>query len=95
MEKKIANRKIVAGRISQWVKFQPCDLEDTRLLAKELCEIDVHEDLLVKLHELSNGSIRLITVGLSRMEAFTKAQRWQSISAQQWSGQPFFLSRQI
>jgi hypothetical protein len=95
VEKKIANRKIVAGRISQWVKFQPCDLEDTRLLAKELCEIDVHEDLLVKLHELSNGSIRLITVGLSRMEAFTKAQRWQSISAQQWSGQPFFLSRQI
>jgi DNA transposition AAA+ family ATPase len=95
VEKKIANRKIVAGRISQWVKFQPCDLEDTRLLAKELCEIDIHEDLLVKLHELSNGSIRLITVGLSRVEAFTKAQRWQSISAQQWSERPFFLSRQI
>ncbi len=65
------------------------------LLAKELCEIDIHEDLLVKLHELSNGSIRLITVGLSRVEAFTKAQRWQCISAQQWSGRPFFLSRQM
>lgn len=95
VEKKLANRKKVAGRISQWVEFQPCEINDTRLLAKELCEIEVHEDLLVKLHDISNGSIRLITVGLSRIEAFAKAQRWQAISVQQWGERPFFLVKQM
>lgn len=94
MEKRLASRKKVSGRTSQWVEFQPCDFEDTQLLAKELCEIEVHQDLLAKLHHASNGSIRLITVGLSRMEAFTKAQRWEALSFQQWDDRPFFLTRQ-
>lgn len=94
MEKKLASRKKISGRTSQWVEFQPCDFEDTQLLAKELCEIEVDQDLLAKLHHASNGSIRLITVGLSRMEAFTKAQRWEALSFQQWDDRPFFLARQ-
>jgi DNA transposition AAA+ family ATPase len=95
LEKQIAQRKIVAGRISQWVKFLPCDSDDTQLIAKELCLVEVQADLLEQLHKAAKGSIRLITVGLSRVEAFARIQRWETINAQQWANQPFFFTRQV
>lgn len=94
LEKQIAQRKIVAGRISQWVKFSPCDAEDTQQIAKELCLVEVQTDLLEKLHKAAKGSIRLITVGLSRIEAVARLQHWETINAQQWANQPFFFTRQ-
>ncbi|MDV2997487.1 MAG: hypothetical protein N4J56_007192 [Chroococcidiopsis sp. SAG 2025] len=95
LEKQIAQRKIVAGRISQWVKFSPCDLEDTQRLAKELCLVEVQVDLLERLHQAAKGSIRSIAVGLSRIEAFAKVQRWNEIDAKQWAERPFFFTRQV
>ncbi|MBE9011670.1 ATP-binding protein [Pseudanabaenaceae cyanobacterium LEGE 13415] len=95
LEKQIAQRKIVAGRISEWVKFLPCDLADTHLLAKELCLIEIQADLLEQLHKAAQGSIRLITVGLSRIEATARLQQWDTIKAQQWGNQPFFFTRQV
>ena len=95
LEKQLAQRKIVAGRISQWVKFSPCDLEDTQRLAAELCPVEVQADLLERLHQAAKGSIRLITVGLSRIEALAKMQRWNTINAQQWSDRAFFFTRQV
>jgi AAA domain len=95
LEKLLARRKIVAGRISQWVKFTPYDLEDTQLLTKELCLVEVQADLLDRLHKASKGSIRLITVGLSRIESFARVQRWEKIDSQQWADRPFFFARQV
>jgi AAA domain len=95
LEKLLARRKIVAGRISQWVKFDPCDLEDTHLLAKELCTVELQADLLEKLHKASKGSIRLITVGLSRIDSYSRVQRWNTINTQQWADLPFFFPRQV
>lgn len=69
LEKQIAQRKIVAGRISQWVKFSPCDLEDTQLIAKELCLVEVQADLLEQLHKATKGSICLIAVGHDQFAA--------------------------
>ena len=94
LEKQIAQRKIIAGRISDWVTFSPCDVEDTQKIAQELCQVEVHADLLDQLHQAAKGSIRLITVGLSRVEAFARIQRWDSINAEQWRNQPFFFTRQ-
>lgn len=95
LEKQLARRKIIAGRISQWVNFLPCDLEDTQKIAQELCLIEVQADLLEQLHKAAKDSIRLITVGLSRIEAFARIQKWDSINATQWSGLPFFFARQV
>ncbi|MBW4550794.1 MAG: ATP-binding protein [Aphanocapsa sp. GSE-SYN-MK-11-07L] len=95
LEKRIAQRKIVAGRISQWVKFLPCDFEDTQRLAKELCLVEVQVDLLEQLHKAAKGSIRSITVGLSRIEAIARLQRWKTINAQQWGANHFFFDRQV
>lgn len=95
LEKQLARRKIIAGRISQWVNFLPCDLEDTQKIAQELCLIEVQADLLEQLHKAAKGSIRLITVGLSRIEAFARIHKWDSINATQWSGLPFFFTRQV
>lgn len=69
----------------------PCDLKDTQKIAQELCLIEVQADLIEQLHKAAKGSIRLITVGLSRIEAFARIQKWDSINAMQWSGLPFFF----
>ena len=95
LEKLLARRKIVAGRISQWVKFTPCDFEDTQLLTKELCLVEVQTDLIEQLHKAAKGSIRLITVGLSRIESFSRVQRWETIDSKQWANRPFFFARQM
>ena len=96
LEKLLARRKIVAGRISQWVKFTPCDLEDTQLLTKELCLVEVQARFTrTSVHKASKGSIRLITVGLSRIESFARVQRWDRIDSQQWADRPFFFARQV
>lgn len=93
IERKLVHRKQLSRRISQWIEFQPCDLEDTELLAETVCEVKVHEDLLSRLHKEANGSIGLMTVGLSRIEAYAKTQRWHAINAEQWRDQPFFLKK--
>ena len=69
--------------------------EDTQLLTKELCLVEVQADLLEQLHKAAKGSIRLITVGLSRIESFSRVQRWDKIDSQQWADRPFFFARQV
>ncbi len=91
IERELSHLKKITRRISQWVEFNPCCLQDTSLLAKKLCEITVTEDLQVKLHAKANGSIGLITLGLSHIEAEAKRQKWKTIDADQWGDRPFFL----
>jgi len=46
MEHKLAKHPQFARRISQRIEFRPCDMADTALVFKELCEVDVANDLL-------------------------------------------------
>lgn len=94
LQKKIGLRAQLAGRVAQWVEFQPCDLDDAGKLAKTLLsDITVEEDLLTKLHKESAGSIRLLVVGLSHIEKRAKAKGIAKIALRDWRrGDSFFLN---
>ena len=92
LDKKIIHRKQLSRRISHWVKFSPADLEDTSTLAKAICEVQIADDLLKYMHRNSKGSMGLMSVALSRIEAFAKSRELTKIDLTTWGKQPMFLS---
>jgi hypothetical protein len=90
-EKRLVHRAQLARRISQWVEFKPLDLDDAAVLASTVCEVSIATDLLEELHSHAKGSIGLMTVGLSRIEALAKAQSWKTVDGSTWNGRQFFL----
>ena len=94
IQKRIVHAQQVAGRIAQWVKFLPCDMEDAGKLAKALCEVSVASDLLGSLHDAAKGQIRLMVVGLSRIEQRARVKGLEVISLSDWKrGESFFLGK--
>jgi DNA transposition AAA+ family ATPase len=91
MERKLAAHPQFARRITQRVEFRPADLEDSALLAKELCEVEVAKDLVARMHRRARGSIGHMVVALTHFESFAKGHRWKSINAEQWGERPMFL----
>lgn len=92
-QRKVIHRQQLAGRISQWVEFAGADLEDARVLADELCEVEVEDDLLEELHRSSGGSMRGLVVGLSRIESYAQRRSLKQIGADAWAGRKFVLSQ--
>ncbi|MDC8012262.1 AAA family ATPase [Tahibacter soli] len=72
------------GRISQWVDFTPSTFEDAKLLARELAEVPIADDLVRQLHTATHGSVRLIVVGLARIEQFARSRGLERIAALDW-----------
>jgi DNA transposition AAA+ family ATPase len=96
IEKKLAHRQQLSRRISQFVEFQPLDMQDARILADTVCDVGVSDDLLAKIHKESQGGMGLMIVGLSRVEAFAKTQQWESVNASQWGqSKKFFLTAKV
>lgn len=90
--KRLASRKQLLGRISQWVEFNACDQEDAAILARTVCEVGVDAELLAKLHSESRGSMRLMVVGLSRIESLARGNGWTTVTAEQWGTRQLFLA---
>ncbi|MEO5370805.1 MAG: ATP-binding protein [Magnetococcus sp. DMHC-1] len=61
-----------ASRVSQYLEFHPATLEDTVLLTRDLCEVEVRDDLVAFLHKASAGFVREIKEGLKSIERFGK-----------------------
>ncbi len=93
IERRLIHRQQLARRISHWVEFLPMDLDDARVLADTICEVCVSDDLLHHLHQTASGSMGLMVVGLSRIEALARAQQWHSIDLKGWGNRSYFLSR--
>jgi len=92
IERRLVHRQQLARRISQWVEFRPADLEDARILADTICEVKIDDDLLQSLQSESKGSMGLMTVGLSRIEALAKANGWKKVDVDMWGNRRLFLS---
>lgn len=45
-------------------------MRDTRLMAEELCEIEIGDDLVKHAHQVTAGSARAIRVALERLGRF-------------------------
>jgi len=90
--RKISRLPQLWSRMAAWVELAPADVADCRLLAAQLAEVRIADDLVVRLHEQTNGSLREIVVGLSRVEQFAKARGIGSVNVGQWGTRPFTLS---
>lgn len=91
IESKIGKIPQVERRVSQHIIFKPCDLADTALVAKELCDAEIAPDLIAKIHAHTNGSIGHIVVALAHIEAFARDSGLKRIDAAQWGDRPMFL----
>lgn len=91
IDKRLVTNKQLARRISAWVEFLPSDMDDARVLAKTACEVAIDEELLRRLRAEAKGSIGLMVVGLSRIEALAKANRWAEVTADQWGERKLFM----
>ena len=56
-----------------------------------MCEVDLDDELLARLHAEAKGSIGLMTVGLARIEQLGRANGWQLITADQWGDRKLFI----
>ena len=90
-QRRVMHRDQLAGRISQWVEFQPADLADARVLAEEVCEVKVADDLIERLHKAASGSMRAMVVGLARIEQFARKKGLNKVTLTEWADRPFTL----
>ncbi|HUY27299.1 MAG TPA: AAA family ATPase [Candidatus Binataceae bacterium] len=67
------------SRIAHWVEFLPCDLRDTRMMAEQLCEIELGDDLVREIHRATAGSARKIRIGLERLERLARLRTKRSL----------------
>lgn len=95
IQRKLRSRPQLVGRIAQWVEFQPITLDDLRLMARELCEVGIADDLLAHLHDKTQGSIRQATVGMKHIELYGKAKSIETMKLVDWPrGKAFTLAEQ-
>jgi len=96
IRRKLREREQFSDRIAQWVEFQPADAQDTRLLADGMCGVAVADDLLDRLRTAAAGSVRLVTVGLARIEQFARSRGLDSLCDADWTGgDEFFIGRAV
>lgn len=90
IDQRLAHRKQLTGRVMQDVHFEPADAEDAALLARELCEVRVKADLLADLVKHVGGSVRLVVVGLARIEEYARRKGLEAIGSADWGRRAFF-----
>lgn len=103
IEKRIRNNEQFTGRIAQWVGFDGLDAEDARLLAEQLAEVRIADDLLDVLHTeaspkggQSGAEARRLVVGLSNIEGYARSRGMDTIALADWpKGRSYFLGAPV
>jgi DNA transposition AAA+ family ATPase len=91
IDRRISLSPQLSGRMAQWVEFKPASLQDARVLATQLCEIEVADDLVRDLHAKASGSVRNIVVGLGRIEQTARNRGAKVIDLREWGRDEYFL----
>lgn len=79
------------NRMLDWVQAQPCDMDDARALARLYCrEIDIADDLLGKILEVSRGAARRICVNIERVRQECFADGSDCMTLHGWGNRPLF-----
>lgn len=91
--RKINRYPQIASRIYESVAFSPLDMEDIGVLAETLCEVQVSDDLLAKLHRDTDGNMRMATDGLAKIERTARASGISLMSAEQWGARKFVFGQ--
>lgn len=73
------------GRILEWTAAPMADLEDAQRLSEFYCQgVQIQADLLEAIHRGSNGSVRRITINLSRAKTEAINLGLDTIGLKQW-----------
>jgi len=94
IERQIRSRpkfKQLARRMREWVEFAPINFADAQLFAATNCEVVVEDDLIAEALHQCHGSIGLLTVALSRIEAAAKAMGLTRIGLEAWGDRALHL----
>lgn len=91
IDTKLIRRPQFSRRITQRVKFEPCDLEDTRLVTETLCEVKVAEDLLLEMHRATLGVLGHVVPALAAFERLAKSNHMDEIDLDTWGDRAMFL----
>ena len=86
VEPRIQHREQLASRVSQHVKFEPIDREDARLLADQLCEVKIHDDLVDHIynHQRVNRVTRRFVTALANAERKARTKGAREIDLAAW-----------
>ncbi len=79
------------NRVLHWFPAQPCDLEDTQILAKAFApKIDLKDDLLDAIRARSGGRARRIVVNLDHAAEIARNKNLKALDLKAWGGEEFF-----
>ena len=95
VRRKLQRHKQFYSRISEWLEFMPTQFEDLQIIVNAVIEptLTIQDDLLKQLLSDTDGEVRRISTGLSKVEAFALANGLTSIDLQQWGSKEFFLKK--
>lgn len=95
VRRKLQRHRQFYNRISEWLEFKPTQFEDLQIIVSAVIEpiLTIQDDLLQQLLSDTDGEVRRIITGLSKIEAFALANGLTSIDLQQWGSKEFFLKK--
>lgn len=92
IQNKLGNKlRQLTGRMMRWVEFQPATMNDALMLADQLCEVQVAEDLVAMLHASTSGHVRNIIVGLAQIETLARREGLDIVRAKDWPKRASFF----
>ncbi|MFH0302657.1 ATP-binding protein [Bradyrhizobium sp. 31Argb] len=78
------------NRVLHWFPAQPCDLEDTQILARAFApKVDIKDDLLEAICNRSNGRARRIVVNLDHAAEIARNRNLRALDLKAWTGEFF------
>jgi hypothetical protein len=82
------------SRVLEWIAAQPADIDDAYHLANLYCGKDlIADDLLERIHSLSDGSARRICVNLQLIKAEAKAVGVETIDLAAWGDKQLYTGK--
>ena len=84
------------SRILEWSAAQPVCLDDARMMRRLYShDVDIEDDLLNHLIDLSDGSVRRVCVNISKIHKFAREEGLKSIDLNGWDNRPLYRGRPI
>lgn len=97
LARQIKTKGPIARRTTRWVEYSGLDLEDTHMVAKECCEVNIADDLIEYVHKETGGNIGRIIIAYERIEKFGKTNGFSGkgtgITRAQWGDQPLYFDQ--
>lgn len=79
------------NRILNWVKAEPVSLKDAKSLAKMYVpNVQIADDLLLKLVKISQGRVRRVCVNLEQIKKQAILNGWKDINLKTWGNKELF-----